>query len=221
MENEVQQPIQQPTPDSVNYGDRLKKYITKRNILIASIVTVILIFSFTFLLLSNKKTSTPPSTLTSEISGSLGFETPEIYITPGVRQDVNIFMNTGGKPIEGIILSISYNPKLLTNVTLVQSKDQYSALSNALGIAGRIENNTTSGNILTTFVLPKGASAFAGSGKIATISFTPTRTNLPVSSTPITITGASVFHTPQGSLRTNRNSLTVFFTPRPTTPITK
>lgn len=220
MENEVQ-PIQQPAPPPVSLSDKLKKYATQRNLIVAGIIAIVLILSFSLILFSNKKTMAPKNTLVSEISGSLGFESPEIYITPGVRQDVNIFMNTGGKPIDGVILSISYNPKLLTNVTLVQNKDQYSALANALSVAGKIENDTRSGNILVTLSLPKGASAFAGSGKIATISFTPTKTNLAVSSTPITITSASVFHTPQGTLRTNRNSLSVFFTPRPTIPTTK
>lgn len=218
MENEKENQITQAitTNDATDkklWGIRTK-YLKIGGIVLLLLLIVIGIFA-TVNLLFKKGNSTQNKIARIQATGYIAFGQKNVFVKQGQKTSVDIVINTGGKQIAGVILTIQYNPHLLTNVSIESIKSSNSALSYALMPIGHPQYDAVNGNVTLTFVLPKDIPALSGSGRIATLIFTPKTINLAITNTPLSFARNTNFITPKGQemLRANLINATLDYTP--------
>jgi hypothetical protein len=185
--------------------------LQKKVLVIIGIVIVVIIIVILALFFSqNKKTVKTNSS--PSLPGSILFDTATINAIPGQSTSANIMINTGGNPVIGAEIAISYNPKLISDVTLTPLKDTHSALSYALNQIG--ENQIYDDGIVMNLRLPASTPPQAGIGKVAVLSFTVKKVNVAINSTVIKLLPITNFFVREGSapINTSRNQLNINFT---------
>lgn len=194
MENEVQ-PIQQPTPPPVSLSDKLKNFATRRNLIVAGVIAVVILISaFLLLRLPGKNpTKTGGSSSTPTSYGKVYFEPFSLKATINTPQSADIIINTDGMPITGVIIAVQYNPLLMTNVTLTQKKDPQSAFSSGLVQTGQVWYDTANGTATMTLQLPPKVPDFPLNGKVATLTFTPKPLTVAIRQAVITLMNNTSF----------------------------
>lgn len=192
MENEIQE---QPTTTPEDFLSKIKKFLTPKKIIIGSVLLLLIVIFMLLLRLPGKKITTK-NTPVSESFPTFGlayFDPIETNATIGIPQSADIAINSEGKAIIGVILSVKYNPLHQTTVTLSQFKDPQSAFSSSLVQSGSVSYNTTQGTATLTLLLPKNVPAFSVNGKVARLTFTSKTPLAAILSSQITLMENTAF----------------------------
>lgn len=132
------------------------------------IVALILIVN-SFLGGKNSETNTPGALQVEEKEALLYFTPNTITASFGGKITSEIKVDAGDTPVSYIKVAISYDPKLLSNVTLMPVKDPTSAISNSM--ISEVENtDLAKGTITLTYTLINGAYQQKGQAILAKFS---------------------------------------------------
>jgi hypothetical protein len=212
MEEPTQNQTIETTQTKSSRLQKMRSFIGKRKVLLALgiAVAVIIIIAIIWALVSNSK---KPSNQTStpSLPGSILFSPASVEVVPGGMGSADIMINTGGNPVIGAEIAISYNPKLISEVTLTPFKDTHSALSYALNQIG--ENQIYDDGMVMNLKLPASTPPQSGIGKVAVLHFTVKKVNVAINSTVIKLLPITNFFVKEGAtpISTSRNTLQINF----------
>lgn len=211
MEENIQNQTIETTQEKSSRLQKLRSLLLQKKVLviIGIVIVIIVVAILALFFLQNKKTA--KITHTSSLPGSILFEPSTIAAIPGQSTSANIMINTGGNPVIGAEIAVSYNPKLISDVTLTPFKDTHSALSYALNQLG--DNQIYDDGMVMNLKLPASTPPQSGIGKVAVLSFTVKKVNVAINSTVIKLLPITNFFVKQGAtpISTSRNTLQVNF----------
>lgn len=143
-------------------------------LLIFTIIVVILLFvAFKFLLPGGAKPKTPApenqATLLEEKEVLLSFDPNTVTASAGGKVNADIKIDAGDAAVSYVKLDVSFDPSVLSNVTVTPFKDPTSALSYSF-ISDVDTRNASKGSIVITYTLINGAAEQKGRGVLAKFS---------------------------------------------------
>lgn len=118
---------------------------------------------------SNLNQTTIPALIQKEVI--LGFDPNTLTASAGGKVNSDITVNAGDAGISYVMIDLSYDPKLFTNVTVTPFKDVNSAIS-ASFLPEVITNDTQNGKISISYTLINGAIEQKGTAILAKFSAT-------------------------------------------------
>ena len=146
---------------------------------------------------------------------SLSFENPLLDASTGpTTQAVNIVIDTLGKPAAGAQIELSYNPAVLTNVSVKTPQTSFFGANPSVLIN---TGDPTQGRIAYAVGISASDAEKSGNGTLATITFTVNRL-AGVATTNLTFLPKSAVTTlsAQGSILNTSTPLEIRLTPLPT-----
>lgn len=194
-----------------NVIEKIKKFLTKRNLIIIFILVFSVSLTVAALLLNSSKKNVTNTTGTNVSYGTITFDPPSILITPNKPTTAYISINTNGKPIAGAHVVIKYNPLLIKLIALQPYKDPNSSFASSLSQNGEAIYNNGQGVATLSVLLPANTPNFAANGKIARAIFIPLSPKAALLSTQITFMESTSFFLTKDSASNNiaRKPLTV------------
>lgn len=115
--------------------------------------------------------STPPQYDFSK--ADIYFDSPGIRTQINTPASININVNSQGKPITDAVISVSFNPGSVSNVSIEQFRDPNSALANTFeNSIGEVDYEEGVAWIVLSF--PENVIPQPGTGAVARVTFTPT-----------------------------------------------
>lgn len=152
-------------PSQTNWKTKIKRNQTPLLIILLTVLTGFLVI----IAIAPKRSSlTPPPSEKQEIvtpaETDLRLETISVPSSP--TQIVNVVADTGTNKVTGIQLELSFDPKLITGVTVAAGN----FIPEPVELLNKI--NSTDGRITYVIGVPIGGSGVQGRGTIATISYT-------------------------------------------------
>lgn len=191
-----------------------KKPMPKALIALGIALLAVVMLLIVFAILRNQAAQKMKENTQSEAlvpKGTVLFTQELVELDAKGEGSVDITTSTGGNHVGGIVLSIRYNPKLLTNVKIENIKDYNSAFSQSLVPVGTPLYDTNNGSVLLSLQLPP-QSPMSGKGVIARLYFKKSNLNIAVNSTQITFLPNTNFITVvQGLIPLAKNQVTVSF----------
>ena len=149
-------------------------FFKNKKLVFLIVIILIIIISVLFVLLTNRGPISDNSTAPrqeSEVLAAINFESPAVVGAAGNPITSDILVNTGGEPITSVVISIKFDPSVVTDVRLDQFRDPESALSNTFENAPG-EVDSTQGIAWITLNFPENVPPQAGSGAVAQLTFT-------------------------------------------------
>jgi len=144
-------------------------------IVILAIITGVLIYlavrSDQSLQTNTNTTPPTPSPVVVKAYANLSFSTNPVDVSKGsAAQTIDIVINTNGKPVSGAQIELSYDPKVLTSVTLTPALLNPFFGANPVVLINNVD--PTQGRISYAIAVSNTDSEKTGSGSIATLGFT-------------------------------------------------
>lgn len=144
-------------------------------IVILAIITGVLIYlavrsDQSFQTTSNTTLPTPTPVVVKAYA-DLSFSTNPVDVSKSsTAQVIDIVINTNGKPVSGAQVELSYDPKVLTNVTLTPALRNPFFGANPVVLINNVD--PTQGRISYAIAISNTDTEKTGSGSIATLGFT-------------------------------------------------
>lgn len=112
-----------------------------------------------------------PSPVVVKAYADLSFSTNPVDVSKSsTAQVIDIMINTNGKPVSGAQIELSYDPKVLTNVTLTPALRNPFFGTNPVVLINNVDS--AQGRISYAIAVSNTDSEKTGSGSIATLGFT-------------------------------------------------
>lgn len=160
--------------------EEAKKQFSKKSkaVIILLVILIFLIPAVIYFYMKQNTTqiaengsSTPPQYDFS--TADIYFESPGIKTPINTPVSVNINVNSQGKLVTDAVVSVSFSPGSVSNVSIEQFRDPNSALANTFeNSIGEVDYEEGVAWIVLTF--PENAVPQSGAGAVARINFTPT-----------------------------------------------
>jgi hypothetical protein len=157
-------------------------YKRYRNIIIIAVIIIIILLGIVLYSSLNSRTENKTTQRNTSQTilplASINFR-PGDNLGAGIgqTQSVNIMIDTQGRPVDGAVIALLYDPKALSNVTISQVKDPQSAISSAFE-KKEIFYDTKTGVVSLSLKIASTTPMQKGNGQVATLSFRRT-TNKP------------------------------------------
>lgn len=145
-------------------------------IVILAVITGILIFlavrsDQSQLLTGKNKPNPAPTVAKVQPYASLSFSLPVLDLTAkAAYQTIGITIDTGNKPVTGVQVELSYDPKVFTNVSIAQPIQNPFFGKNAMVLIKNVD--ATQGRVSYAVGISPQETEKIGIGTIATLSFT-------------------------------------------------
>lgn len=144
-----------------------------RNKIFITVIIIILVLSV-FAIYSFWKSKTqnqiPKQTVNTE--ARISFVPNTLYTKPNQKIASDIVFDAGNTPISSVTLSVSYDARKVTNVTVTPYKDPNSALSYSLVALPQVQTNLANNTTVITYKFVSRSSGQKGKGIIAKFSGT-------------------------------------------------
>ena len=159
MNNET--PSTQPT--NTNWQAKIKGNKTPLLIALLAILTVFLVL----IAIAPKKVNVtpPPATEEEAIVPAETILSMESASSSGSAQSVNVMVDSGANTVTGVQLELSFDPKLITNVTLTPGE----FITNPVELLKNIDY--ANGRVSYVLGIPIGSEGVQGTGTVAKLSY--------------------------------------------------
>lgn len=177
MEEKIEDKKSEINQENKSPIEKLNSLPSKVKILIGVIILMVILLSI-FSFISMRQAPGEATTEEERVNlttpeASVYFSPSTVNATPGKETTVDIIINTWGKEISGINLSVKYNPNILSDVKLEQFRDTTSAVSYAFEETFAAENDPNNGVITLPLSMLETTPEQKGEGIVAKLSFTP------------------------------------------------
>lgn len=167
----------------------MKNMKRRDQILLLSVIGVLLVLFVIstgwFLLKNSSNTSTPPPSSSIPESGDVMLSFKPNIISAKIGQTVtsDVIYDAGTNPTSNLIIKVTYDPKVITNVQITPYKDPTSAISYSFE-KNMSMSSYQNGTVTLALNLVKGAVAQKGRGIVAKLSATVVSSPATISFSP-------------------------------------